>query len=82
MRQQRASVAFPQPQAPQISPRHQHLNQQLPRRQRNCLPVVQFLQHDSIAAAFKARKYLFQESHRLQQIINLLTASSLRRRHS
>src|SRR5260370_454290 len=30
---------------------------------RNRLPVAHFLQHDGVAAALQARKYLFKESH-------------------
>src|SRR6266852_2818434 len=63
MRQQRAPVALLKPQPAQISTRHQHLSQQLPRRERNRLPVAQFLQDDGVAAALQARKYLFKESH-------------------
>jgi hypothetical protein len=62
MRQQRAPVTLLQPQPPQISPRHLHLSQQLPRRERNRLPVAEFLQHNGIAAALQARKNLFKKS--------------------
>ncbi len=68
MRQQRAPVALLQPQPPQISPRHQHLSQQLPRGKRNRLPVAHFLQHDGIAAALQARKDLVKKSHLLLKL--------------
>src|ERR1700674_4387332 len=71
MRQQRATVALLQPQPPQISPRHQHLSQQVPRCERNRLPVAQFLQHYGIAAAFQARKNLFEKSHLFFEIVIL-----------
>ena len=64
VRQQRAPVALLQPQPPQISPRHLHLREQLPRGKRNRLPVAHFLQHDGIAAALQTRKDLFEKSHR------------------
>ena len=56
MRQQRAPVALFQPQPPQISARHLHLSQQLPRGKWNRLPVAHFLQHNGIAARSRLAK--------------------------
>ena len=61
MGQQRAPVALLQPQPPQVRPRHLHLVEQLPGRDRDRLTAPQFLENNVVATLLQAGKNLFKK---------------------